>query len=67
MGHCQIGLILELADKTIQQTHSNFLDDWRNQMRQAYMIASTNSSCRKSKDLARQDSKVPLTAVLEKK
>ena len=35
-------------------------------MSQAYKIASTNSSCRKRKDIARHDSKGPLTAVLEK-
>ena len=35
-------------------------------MSQAYKIASTSSSCRKSKDIARHDSKGPLTAVLEK-
>ena len=35
-------------------------------MSQAYKIASTNSSCRKHKDIARNDHKGPLTAVLEK-
>ena len=35
-------------------------------MSQAYKIVSTNSSCRKCKDIARHDNKDPLTAVLEK-
>ena len=35
-------------------------------MSQAYKIASTNSSGRKRKDIAKHDSKGPLTAVLEK-
>ena len=56
-----IDLILEPANKATQQT-----DDCRNQMSQAYKIASTNSFCRKRKDIARHDGKVPLSAVLEK-
>ena len=48
-----IDLILEPTNKQTQQRRSNFLDDWRNQMNQAYKIASTNSSCRKCKDIAR--------------
>ena len=59
-------LILEPINKTTQQTHPKFVDDWRNQMSQAYKIVSTNSSCRKREDIARHDSKGPLTAVLEK-
>ena len=35
-------------------------------MSQAYKIASTDSSCRKRKDIARHDNKGPVTAVLEK-
>ena len=35
-------------------------------MSQAYEIVSTNSSCRKRKDIARHDYKVSLTTVLEK-
>ena len=35
-------------------------------MSQVYTIASTNSSCRKRKDIARHDNKGPVTAVLEK-
>ena len=35
-------------------------------MNQNYKIASTNSSCRKRKDIARHDNKGPLTAALEK-
>ena len=62
-----IDLILEPTNKATQQTHSKFVDDWRNQMSQAYKIASTNSSYRKRKDIARHDSKGPLTAVLEKR
>ena len=61
-----IDLILEPTHKTPQQTHSKFVDDWRNQMSQAYKIASINSSCKKHKDIARHDNKGPLTAVLEK-
>ena len=61
-----IYLILEPTNKTTQQTSSKSVDDWRNQMSQAYKIASTNSSCRKRKDIARYNSKGPLTAVLEK-
>ena len=61
-----IDLILEPTHKTTQQIHSKFVDDWRNQMSQAYKIASTNSSCRKHKDIARNYHKGPLTAVLEK-
>ena len=61
-----IDLILEPTNKATQQTHSKFVDDWRNQMSQVYKIASTNSSCTKRKYIARHDSKGPLTAVLEK-
>ena len=61
-----IDLILEPTNKATQQTYSKFVDDWRNQMNQVYKIASTSSSCRKRKDIARHDSKGPLTAVLEK-
>ena len=61
-----IDLILKPTNKATQQTHSTCVDDWRNQMIQAYKIASTNSFCRKRKDFARHDSKGPLTAVLEK-
>ena len=35
-------------------------------MSQAYEIVSTNSTCRKRKDIARHDNKGSLTAVLEK-
>ena len=61
-----VDLILEPSRKTTHQTHSTFVDDWKNQIGQAYQIAATNSSCRKHKDIARHDNKVPLTAVLEK-
>ena len=61
-----IDLILEPTNKTTQQTHSKFVDDWRDQMSQAYKIASTNSSCRKRKERARHGSKGSLTAVLKK-
>ena len=61
-----VDLILEPSCKTTHQTHSKFVDDWKNQIGQAYQIAATNSSCRKHKDIARHDNKVPLTAVLEK-
>ena len=50
-----IDLILEPTNKASQQTHSKFVDDWRNQMSQAYKVASTNSSCRKHKDIARHE------------
>ena len=49
--------ILEVTNKTTQQTPSKFDDNWRNQMSQAYKIASTNSTCRKRKDIARHNSK----------
>ena len=61
-----IELIIELPNKTTKQTHSKFVDNWRNQMGQVYKIASTNLSCRKSKDIARYDSKVPSPTILEK-
>ena len=49
-----IYLLLEPTHKTTQQTQSKFVDDWRNHMSQGYKIASTNSSCRKRKDIARR-------------
>ena len=61
-----IDLILEPMNKTTQQTHSKFVHDWKDQMSQAYKIVSTKSCCRKHKDIARHDSKGPLTVVLEK-
>ena len=61
-----IDLILEPTNKATQQTHSKFVNDWRNHMSQAYKIASTNSSCRKRKDIARYESKGLLIAILEK-
>ena len=61
-----IDLILEPTHKTTQKTHSKFVDDQKNQMRQAYKIASTDSSYRKRKNVARNDNEGPLTAVLEK-
>ena len=61
-----IELIIILTNKTTEQTHSKFVDNWRNQMGQVYKIASTNLSCRKSKDIARYDIKVPSTTILEK-
>ena len=45
-----IDLILEPTNKTNQQTKSKFIDNWRNQMSQAYKIALTNSSCMNRKD-----------------
>ena len=63
-----IDLILEPTHKTTQKTHAKFVDGWKSQMNQAYKIASTNSSYRKRKDIARHryDNEGPLTAVLEK-
>ena len=55
-----LDLILEPMNKTTQQTHFTFVDYWRNQMSQAYKIASTNSSCRKHKTIAKHDSNGPL-------
>ena len=63
---CQSTLYLNPRTRQRNKTHSKFVDYWRNQMSQAYKIASTNSSCRKRKDIARHDSEGPLTAVLEK-
>ena len=53
-----VGLILDPTKKTAQKTHSKFVNDWRNQMSPAYKIASTNSSCRKCKYIARHDSSI---------
>ena len=61
-----VDLIPESTHKTPHQTHSKFVDVWRNHMSKTYKIASTNSSCKKHKDMARHGNRGPLTAVLEK-
>ena len=66
LNHRLCAIFPPATHKTTQQMHSNFVDNWRNQMNQECNIASTNSSPRKRKDMEGHDNKCPLTAVLER-